>query len=217
METFLSFFLEFAYLCLFIWELLQVKKYGIRNDANFLVLVIFGLVYDNLIIAFGRFIGEGNTLEALSKIRYLFHALFTPMLIIFAWSVFRKTGLLSIQQTFWKLLAYILTIGFIVYELLTSIIGMKLEPKWEDGVLTYENVAQPGFPFMVVVVTLILGVVGILLMKKSRFPWLLIGTIVILLGGIMANWIKNFLIMNVSELLFIVSLVMAKHFQLRAH
>mgnify|MGYP000902002302 CR=1 FL=1 len=217
METFLSFFLEFAYLCLFIWELLQVKKYGIRNDANFLVLVIFGLVYDNLIIAFGRFIGEGNTLEALSKIRYLFHALFTPMLIIFAWSVFRKTGLLSIQQTFWKLLAYILTIGFIVYELLTSIIGMKLEPKWEDGVLTYENVAQPGFPFMVVVVTLILGVVGVLLMKKSRFPWLLIGTIVILLGGIIANWIKNFLIMNVSELLFIVSLVMAKHFQLRVH
>lgn len=143
METFLFLFLGFAYLCLFIWELLQVKKYGIRNHANFLILVIFGLVYDNLIIAFGRFIGEGNTLEALSKIRYWFHALFTPTLILFAWNVFHKTSLLSMRQTLWKLLAYVLTIGFIIYELLTSIIGMKLEPKWEDGVLTYENVTQP--------------------------------------------------------------------------
>lgn len=122
METFLFLFLGFAYLCLFVWELLQVKKYGIRNYANFLILVIFGLVYDNLIIPFGRFIGEGNTLEALSKIRYWFHALFTPTLILFAWNVFHKTGLLSTRQTLWKLLAYVLTIGFIIYELLTSII-----------------------------------------------------------------------------------------------
>ncbi|MCM3799917.1 hypothetical protein M4A92_15080 [Caldibacillus thermoamylovorans] len=217
METFLFLFLGFAYLCLFIWELLQVKKYGIRNHANFLILVIFGLVYDNLIIPFGRFIGEGNTLEALSKIRYWFHALFTPTLILFAWNVFHKTGLLSTRQTLWKLLAYVLTIGFIIYELLTSIIGKKLEPKWEDGVLTYENVTQPGSPLMVMVVTLVLGAVGVLLMKKLRFPWLFIGTVVMLLGGLLANWIKNFPIMNVFELLFIVSLVMTKHFQFRVH
>lgn len=70
---------------------------------------------------------------------------------------------------------------------------------------------------MVIVVTLVLGAVGVLLMKKLKFPWLFIGTVVMLLGGLLANWIKNFPIMNVFELLFIVSLVMTKHFQLRVH
>jgi len=88
MDTFIFFMLVFGYVCLLIWGLLLAKGHGFLNLGNLLLLVILGLVYDNLIIATGRFIGEGSVLENLSYVRFWLHALFTPTLILFAWYIF---------------------------------------------------------------------------------------------------------------------------------
>lgn len=215
MNTFLYFFLGFGYLCLLIWGIVLAKKHGLFNLTNVLLLVILGLVYDNLMIAFGRFIGEGNVLESLNVVRFWLHALFTPTLILYAWSICFRIGLPWAQKTFWKVLAWLLTIGLILYELLTSIKGLELKPNWENGVLTYENAAQSDTPVMVILITLVLGIVSIIFIKKFRYFWLFIGTLVMILGGILAIWIKSFPIMNVLEFLLIVSLLMTKQFQIR--
>lgn len=47
-------------------------------------LVGLGLVYDNALIAVGKFIGEGTLLEALNLARYWSHAFLTSLLILFA-------------------------------------------------------------------------------------------------------------------------------------
>ncbi|MGY0691860.1 hypothetical protein ACW2QC_03595 [Virgibacillus sp. FSP13] len=215
MNTFLFFFLGFGYLCLFIWGLILSRNHGLLNLTNVILLVILGLVYDNLIIAFGRFIGEGNLLETLSYVRFWLHALFTPTLILFAWSICFRIGLPWAKKTFWKVLAWLMTIGLILYELLASIKELELEPKWKNGVLTYESAVQSDSLIMVIIITLVLGIVGIILMKKFRFSWLFIGTLVMISGGILAIWIKNFPIMNVLEFILIVSLLMTKQFQIR--
>src|SRR5699024_12088329 len=101
------------------------------------------------------------------------------------------------------------------YELFASVKGLKLEPSWKNGVLTYESAAQSVCPFMVIFITISLGIIGLLLMIKFRFFWLFIGTLVMISGGILAIWIKNFPIMNVLEFLFIVSLLWTKQFLVR--
>ncbi|AXI07720.1 hypothetical protein CUC15_01410 [Oceanobacillus zhaokaii] len=54
MDTFLFFLLGFGYLCLFIWGIFLARKHGWLNLTNVLLLVILGLIYDNLMIALGR-------------------------------------------------------------------------------------------------------------------------------------------------------------------
>lgn len=178
------------------------------------LLVIVGLVYDNLIIALGRFFGEGKLLEGLSFVRFLLHALFTPLLILFAWSIAFKLDLAWAKKKFWKIVFSILTIGLILYELFTSVIGLKLRAKRENGVLTYESIESVS-PVMVILVTLVLVIMGIILIKNFHFPGLLIGTIIMTLGSVLAIWISNFPIMNVLEFLLVLSLLLTKRFQIR--
>src|SRR5699024_3106562 len=96
-------------------------------------------------------------------------------------------------------LAYFFTLGLIMYELVAVVRELELEPKWEKGVLTYENVSQSDSPVMVIFITLILGIVGFILMKKFHFIWLFTGTVVIASGSFLTIWIKSFPIMNVLE------------------
>jgi len=215
MDTFLFFLLGFGYIFLLIWGLLMTKNYGLWNLSNMLLIVILGLIYDNFIIALGRFIGEGTVLENLSYIRFWLHALFTPTLILFAWYIYSNTGLPLAKNTYWKVLAYLLTIALILYDLFTSVQGLKLEPAWKNSVLTYNSVEQSGIPMMVIILTLVLGVAGLLLTVKFRFAWLLVGVLLIILGSIVSNWIKYFPMMNILEFLLIVSLLLTKQFLLR--
>ncbi|USK49368.1 hypothetical protein LIT38_23185 [Bacillus sp. CMF12] len=72
-----------GYILLFFWALSAVKDSG-PISAAFLLPVLLGLIYDNGILAAGRFIGEGNTLKHLNYARFGFtpfsrHCLsFTP-------------------------------------------------------------------------------------------------------------------------------------------
>lgn len=209
------FCLGIGYSCLLIWVVFLAKKVGVFNLMNVLLLVIFGLVYDNLIMAFATFIGEGNVLQLLSYIRYWLHALFTPTLILYAFAVSFRAGLPWAKKTYWKAFAYLLTSGLILYELLTSVKGLKLEPHWKNGVLSYESVGQSVTPVMVMVITLILVIVGFLFIVQYRFIWLFIGTLVMIVGGIIAAWTKSSLMMNGAEFLFIISLLFTYLFLIR--
>jgi hypothetical protein len=185
------------------------------NHTHFLLFVIFGLTYDNLIIAFGRFIGEGKVLECFSYVRFWLHALFTPTLIIFAWNIYFRTSLLWAKRKFLKALAYTITISLILYELFTSVKGLQLEPNWRNRVLTYESTGQSMIPITVIMITLIFGIIGLLFMMKFRYSWLFIGNLIMISGGILTTWIQNFPTMNVLEFLFITSLLLTKQYLVR--
>lgn len=81
------------YVFLFLWGLKLPLKYRVFSLLNVLLLVTFGLIYDNLVLAMGSMIGKGSFLEGLNKIRYWFHAFFTPLLIVFAWAAIREAGI----------------------------------------------------------------------------------------------------------------------------
>lgn len=207
METVIYFILVVGHLCLFVWGFMLLKLHGFFRVSNFVLLVLLGLIYDNFIIAIGRFIGEGELLENLSLARYWLHALFTPTLLLIAWSIYHRSQLPLSNKKIWKNTATLATLGLILYDFVRSVLGLELEANWRNDILTYENTNQSGSPLMVISVTLTLAAVGFLLMTKRKSPWLFIGTMLVCFGSICARWIKTFPIMNTAELLLMISIM----------
>src|SRR5690606_26318998 len=63
MDTVLFFAFAAAYLGLLAWGVALAVRHGWATPANLPLLVVAGLVYDNVVIATGRWIGEGALLE----------------------------------------------------------------------------------------------------------------------------------------------------------
>jgi len=163
----------------------------------------------------GRVIGEGQFLLNLTYLRFWFHALFTPLLIIFVLKISEKVELKWAKNETSKMFIVLLTIGLIIYEWYQAIRELKLEPKWEQDVLMYESAGEQGLPIMVLVTTFIVGWVGVLLWKHQKYRWLFIGTAAMVVGSILGVWFKTSPIMNIFELIFILSLLLMKKYQIK--
>lgn len=219
MSNWLYSIIVISYIGLLIWGVFLFRqenkfKKGNRYDETVLLLVvIFGLFYDNLIILLGSKIGEGNILESLSFMRYMLHALITPTLILFIWKV---CNLLHIQVAtkYWsKVLAYVITIGLILYEFFNSVIPLQLETTYKYSLLQYEPVTSQR-PLMVVVIIIVFAIVGIALIVKFRFYSLLVGTLLISFGSMVSIWFSD-MVMNIFELTFIFTLLLTKRYQIK--
>lgn len=206
--------LTISYLILLIWDIQLIRKQKQIDFSFVLLFVIFGLIYDNFVLSIGRFIGQGKLLANLSCLRFWFHALFTPMLIIFVWQISKNLRLKWANSEISKVTIFLLTLGLIIYQWYQSIRQLKLEASWERDVLLYESAVEQNIPFMVLITTVIVGWVGILLWKHQKFYWLFIGTAIMIVGSALSIWFKNIPIMNLFELLFIVSLLLTSKFQL---
>ena len=214
MDTFLYFFFLASYVVLFIWGIALAKKYGWVSPSNVLLLVIFGLVVDNALLAFGRYIGPGQFLESISYVRYWGHALFTPTLVLFAWDSLKKADIGWAKNSIVKFITYILMIALIVYELFTETLGLKLQADWKYGVLSYSNAtSSSGPPFMVLIVSLVLIVSAFMIWREQKWIWYLLGTVIMTIGSAVPLPIKSDAYMNGFELILLFSLLATKHFQ----
>ena len=214
MDTFLYFFFLASYVVLFIWAIALAKKYRWVSPSNVLLLVIFGLVVDNALLAFGRYIGTGQFLESISYVRYWGHALFTPTLVLFAWDSLKKADIGWAKNSIVKFITYILMIVLIVYELFTETLGLKLQADWKYGVLSYSNAASAsGPPVMVLIVSLVLIVSAFMIWRRQKWIWYLLGTVIMTIGSAVPLPIKSDAYMNGFELILLFSLLATKHFQ----
>lgn len=210
MSTIIFYLFSFGYICLLIWGFFLAQN-KFSHTSNVLLLVIVGLIYDNVIIASGKFIGEGALLQTLSYLRFYLHAIVTPTLILFAWSMYHHMNVEEPDpQPSFKILAYLITIGLISYELMTLITGLELMAKREYGLLTYDTTSSMGMPMMIIIVMIVLGLVGFILLRVERNFWMLLGTILTFIGSILTIWFKHPALMNGFEFLLIVSLLITK-------
>ena len=210
MSTIIFYLFSFGYICLLIWGFFLAQN-KFSHTSNVLLLVIVGLIYDNVIIASGKFIGEGALLQTLSYLRFYLHAIVTPTLILFAWSMYDHINVEEPDpQPSFKILAYLITIGLISYELMTLITGLELMAKREYGLLTYDTTSSMGMPMMIIIVMIVLGLVGFILLRVERNFWMLLGTILTFIGSILTIWFKHPALMNGFEFLLIVSLLITK-------
>lgn len=174
--------------------------------ANVLFIVTVCLIYDNLILAFGRFVGESALLESLSICRYWLHAFVTPTLVLFSYGVIQQTALHWAKARIFHFFAWIYMLLLILTELITVTLHLKVTPVFKYGVLHYVQETETGIPYMIIGTVLSILLASIIVWWKEGWKWMLIGTIVMIIGNAIPLPISSSATMNVFEFLFIASL-----------
>ena len=194
-----------------IWGLYGIRKHDLARWTSVIYIVIVTLIYDNLLLATGKWIGEGALLESLNFARFCLHALITPLLVMYSVGTLRESGIEWAKKK-WLVLAGILyTVGLIVVEFATEVFGLELEVVKEYGVISYSNVEEAaGPPIMVLLVTLILIVASVILWKKTKWPVFFIGAVVMTIGSAVPINVESGAVTNAFELFLIFTLIWTK-------
>lgn len=152
----------------------------------FPLIVAVGMIYDNLIIGFGSFIGEGELLKALNVPRFVIHAFFTPCLMIFAVGVARRVGVGWAQSKIGHILICLFTTAMIFLGVYHEIIQLALVLKAEDSTLRYVNSAAQGPPIPAIATIIVVMIIAIFVWIKTKKPWYFLGTLLMFILAPMA-------------------------------
>ncbi|WP_419958380.1 phospholipid phosphatase [Psychrobacillus psychrotolerans] len=211
MDTFLYFLYTFLYTALLIWGLYGIRKQELAKWSSVIYIVILPLIYDNLILATGKWIGEGELLESLNFSRFCLHALITPLLVMYSIGTLRESGIEWAKKKWLVIVGIIYTIGLMVFEFSVEVVGLEIEVVKEYGVVSYSNVEEAtGPPIMVLLVTLILIVASAIVWKKTKWPIFFIGAIVMTIGSAVPLNIESGAVTNAFELFLIFTLIWTK-------
>ncbi|MEK5146984.1 MAG: phospholipid phosphatase [Psychrobacillus psychrotolerans] len=211
MDTFLYFLYTFLYTALLIWGLYGIRKQELAKWSSVIYIVILPLIYDNLILATGKWIGEGELLESLNFSRFCLHALITPLLVMYSIGTLRESGIEWAKKKWLVIVGIIYTIGLMVFEFSVEVVGLEIEVVKEYGVVSYSNVEEAtGPPIMVLFVTLILIVASAIVWKKTKWPIFFIGAIVMTIGSAVPLNIESGAVTNAFELFLIFTLIWTK-------
>ncbi len=208
MDSFIFDFFALAYVLLLIWGLRTHKKWTLSSVIFF---VVGALIYDNAIYALGILIGEGTLLEALSLLRFWFHMLFTPTLIIFSAVAIREAGIEWAQKAWVLWFSVIGAIAAMIIEYVTVLNGLALEVSEEYGALSYSSAEEAsGPPLMILLVLIALVIAGIMLWWKAKWPWMFVGTVIMTIGSAVPLDIGSNALTNAFELILLFTLVWTK-------
>lgn len=212
MDPYIYALYSLSYLFLFLLGMKLSMHIGFFTLKNILFLVTFGLVYDNIVLALGSMIGEGHFLKSLNLMRYWFHALFTPTLILFSWAAVRKSDIKWLSGRTVFITTSFLTVALIITELLQNTVGIAIEPAQKYGVLSYEPAVTQGPPIMIIGVSIVMLLSGLILWKKLKWKWMAIGVIVMGIGSAVPLPLKSEAATNGFELVLLISLWATKAF-----
>ncbi len=179
--------------------------------SSVIFFVVAALIYDNAIYGVGILIGEGTFLETLNLLRFWFHALFTPTLILFSAAVMREANIKWAQNSWVLLIGTLYTIAAMVVEYMAELNGLVLEASRDYGALSYSSAEEAaGPPIMILMVLLALIIAGIMLWWKAKWPWMLIGTVLMAFGSAVPFDIGSNAATNAFELILLFTLVWTK-------
>lgn len=149
-----------------------------RSWYGLIVLaIVYGLVYDNLAIAAGSFLKEGELLKAINVPRFVIHALITPMLIIYSVGMARWAGIGWAQDKMWHTILCLLSTAMIALGAYFDIIRLNLEPERYQDTLRYINVGGiKGPPIAAIVTIVVVIVIGGWLWRQTKWHWLFMGS-----------------------------------------
>lgn len=196
---------------------LGIAIYGTREVRKFfnwyavlVLIVVYGLAYDNLAIAAGAFLGEGEFTKALHIPRYWAHALFTPTMLIASFGALRKMGSKFAQSKTWHIIICVLATTLIVLGSYVDIINLTLEPQLKAGVLKYVNTFEfmKGPPIPAVLTIIVMLIFGGMAWRGFGFKPLFVGSLIMffMAGGAPTMPIAQ----NIGEIAFATGLVLTQ-------
>lgn len=157
-----------------------IYRQYLRSRSWYLIfpmLVYPALVYDNYVVGFGAFVGEGETLKVLNAVRFYTHALFTSWMIIFAFGIIKRIGVGWAQSKVVHSLVCLLATAMFCLGVYMDIVRLELVPKAENGTLRYVNAGFHGAPIPSIVAIVALIITGLILWVRRKSPWTFLGAL----------------------------------------
>jgi hypothetical protein len=195
-----------ANLALLFWGLSLWRRYRLVSTL-LIAAVIFGLVYDNLILSAGVRMQAGPLLYGLSLPRFILHQLILPWLILAAFDQARRAGIGWATGSRGRTVAIVAAAAVMVAGVLTRIVGVTWEPALMDGVTRYVAVGVAGPPLVSIVSIGFATVVGFFLWRKLGWPWIALAGVLVFIGeGIPVEAVKRVLGSG-AEVLFMAAML----------
>lgn len=193
-----------GHLAVLVWGVRRLRD-GWTSYALFIAAVTAALVFDNLILGLGGFMDEGPVLEFLNGGRFWTHALLTPTMMVAALGMLRLTGVGFAQKRSAFIVGGTLSGLLVLLGAWQDIVNLDLEPVAEYGITRYVNAYEliPGPPLPAILTIVVVIVAGVILWRRSSFPWLALGGIV-MFGTAAAG---GLLVGNTGEVVFTASLM----------
>lgn len=172
--------------------------------------LVIALMYDNLVLMCGRWIGFGETLEMLSMIRYLLHVLLIPTLTFVSLDFLRRTGVRWVKSVavivLFNLYAFIVTIIGVFHDFL----WVHLESISINGIDRY---IISGSPFSISILFALIPIIitSIVIWKKMQWSILFIGCTFVSLLGVVSFFADYYALISFTELIFMALLVLTEY------
>ena len=193
-----------SHIALFRWALHLFLQH--RHPATVpLLIVLFGLVYDNAVLAGGAWIGHGELLERLSVPRFFMHAFGTPLLMLSAVGLVQRSGVNWARSGMVVGGVAALTLAMIAVGVEADMLQLDLVAKDPAGVVSYGNASTVGPPIAPLVTIVILITAGVIVWWHNGGPWLLAGAVAQLAAAAIGDAIV--IIGNLGELVLLAGLI----------
>lgn len=187
---------------------------GPRASTAIVLLVTFGVFYDNLVLAVGALagdaIGPGDALLALSVPRFVLHQLVLPWLIYAAWDMARQAGHGWAVRRWAHPLALGLSLVVMAAGIATRLAGLQLEPEIADGVLRYVAVGTAGPPVVSIVSIGLTAVAGLVFWRRDRWPWIVVAALAVFVAEAFPDEAVRRAIGSAFELVFLAVLLLTQ-------
>ncbi|MEN9562619.1 MAG: hypothetical protein RIR73_863 [Chloroflexota bacterium] len=195
----------FIQLGIAIYGTMQMRKH-FNWYALLVLIVVYGLAYDNFVIGLGATIGEGDLLKSLNVPRFWVHALFTPAMMVASFGALRMTGSNFAQSKAWHIIICTLATVLIALGSYIDILNLDLFFNPNGVVARYSN----GFEFMkgppipAVLTIIVVVIFGVVIWRNIKWPWLFVGALLMFIAAPMASIP---IMQNVGEIAFAAGLV----------
>ncbi|HEY9614090.1 hypothetical protein [Allocoleopsis sp.] len=197
-----------AHFALAIWGI-HLFQQSINIGTILLLIVLTGLIYDNLIISIGSCIGEGEVLEFLNRLRFLFHTLFTPLLLVVAVELANYAGVQWFASPIARCMTWLLALGLIEFEFRKKYLTLKLESTTFAGTLRYRE-AEGSLPMAAILTIALVALVGIIIWQTMQCPWVFIGALIMFLGSAVPTRLVGQVLGSGVEIVLVLSLLALK-------
>lgn len=212
--AYLGYALAQAALAMWAWRLYRRRP---SAGALTLLLPIAAVVYDNAMVAAGSFIGDGQMLEILSFPRFLGHALLTPVWIVTAVAFATRAGAFSRRAVTWARGSWVLYGVLVAVGLVNSVVLLRYELVEQVDLVYYTNGGGiPGPPLPSVVMVLVVIACGAIVLKRTRWPWMLAGAVFELVAAAIPTALVGFVVANSGEVVLAAALVATEAFLQRS-
>ena len=195
----------FATLALAIGGISLFQQTG-QISTIILIGVIAGMTYDNFIISIGHLIGEGNLLKLLNRLRFLFHNLLVPTLVISASTIISNAGVQWAKNPVFHYGCWAVALGLIVCGLANDFKQEELIPSYFAGTLRYKP-KKPAIPTTTILTALFCAIAGISMWFQIEWAWMFVGTLIMFGGNAFSTKPIGPLVASVVDVVFIFTLL----------